>query len=390
MQVERVTDTIHKLSLSLFDDPNAVGVNLAASVGEDGILMVDTGWTPTAEQVARELRKLSDGNVKLIVITHPHGDHYGGMGHFRDQATVIAYKDAKDELEGRYFALPALPEQACPVILMEDKLSLCFNGEEIRILPAPGHTHSDIVVYFVDSGVVCMGDLIFSDGYPGVDLARGGNLDRYIESVGWLLDQFPPDVKLIAGHGRDYSMDDLREHHRMAVAVTALVKEGLAAGKTAEQMIQEGILGEWEERSTTNFTTETWLAQACDSLQGKARKSIADPLSYTILEKGIEAALDQYHALKDEQADSYSFAENELNMLGYQLMWREMMEEAIEIFKLNIQVYPQSANPYDSLGEAYMHRGDTALAIENYEKALSINPNMPSAVAALKDLKSTQ
>jgi glyoxylase-like metal-dependent hydrolase (beta-lactamase superfamily II) len=388
MEVERVTDTIHKLTFSLYDDPDAFTVNMAASVGEDGILMVDAGWAPTADQVEKELRKLSDGRVKLIIVTHPHGDHYGGVGRFREQATVIAYKDAKDELEGRYYGLPALPGQACPTILLEDELSLCFNGEEIRIIPAPGHTHSDIVVYFVDSGVVCMGDLIFSDSYPGVDSSRGGDLEQYIESIAWLIDQFPPNVKLLAGHGRDYTMDDLREHYRMAVAVTALIKEGLAAGKNAQQMTQEGILGKWDERSIPDFTTETWIGQACDSLQGKARGSIAEPLSYTIVDAGVEAAIEQYHVLKDDHADAYNFGENELNMLGYQLLWREMIEEAIEIFKLNVQVYPQSENPYDSLGEAYMLCGEAALAIENYEIALALNPDMPSAMDALEKLKS--
>ncbi len=387
MQVERVTDTIYKLTLSLYDEPDALTVNLAASVGQDGILMVDAGWTQTAGQVEEALRELSDGNVKLIVVTHPHGDHYGGVGHFGEQATVIAHMNARDALAGRYFGLAPIPGSAMPTILMEDELFLCFNGEDIRIIPAPGHTHSDMVVYFVDSGVVCMGDLIFSDAYPGLDLGRGGDLERYVESIAWLIDQFPSDAKLIAGHGRDYTMDDLREHHRMAVATTELIKKGIAEGKNAQEMVQEGILAEWEERSNPNFTTEAWIVQACESLQGKAQKSIAEPLSYTIMEKGIEAAIEQYYILQDAQADAYNFGENELNMLGYQLLWREMFDAAIEVFKLNVHVYPQSANPYDSLGEAYMLGGDTARALENYEMALTLNPDMPSAIAALEKLK---
>jgi cyclase len=337
--------------------------------------------------VEQEVRNLGDGNVKLIVVTHPHGDHYGGVGHFREQATVIAFKMAKDELEGKYYGLAELPGQACPMILLEDELALCFNGENIRIIPALGHTHSDIVIYFVDSGVVCMGDLIFSDSYPGLDLMRGGDLERYIESIGWLLDEFPTDVKLIAGHGRDYTMDDLKAHYQMAVATTARIKESLAEGNSTQQMVEEGILSEWEEWSNPNFTTEAWIELACECLQGKQRKAIAEPLSYTIMEAGVDAAIKQYHALKDEQADEFDFGENILNMLGYQLLWRDMSEQAIEVFKLNVQVYPQSANPYDSLGEAYRHVGDTARAIENYEKALSLNPEMPSAVAALKEMK---
>ena len=71
-------------------------------------------------------------------------------------------------------------------------------------------------------------------------------------------------------------------------------------------------------------------------------------------------------------------------------MWRDHLEAAIEIFKLNIRAYPESANPYDSLGEAYMESGEKELAIENYEKALAMDPNTPSAIDALKKLRSAE
>lgn len=59
-------------------------------------------------------------------------------------------------------------------------------------------------------------------------------------------------------------------------------------------------------------------------------------------------------------------------MLGYQLLWRDKTEAALEVFKLNTQAYPQSANPFDSLGEAYRTIGEEELAIKNYQKALSL------------------
>ena len=74
-------------------------------------------------------------------------------------------------------------------------------------------------------------------------------------------------------------------------------------------------------------------------------------------------------------------------MLGYQLLWRGMNEAAIEMHELNTQMYPDSANPHDSLGETYEASGEVALAIESYEKALERDPNIPSAIEALKRLK---
>ena len=68
-------------------------------------------------------------------------------------------------------------------------------------------------------------------------------------------------------------------------------------------------------------------------------------------------------------------------------MARKKFDQAIEVFKLNVESYPQSANVYDSLGAAYMMNGDQELAIKNYEKSLSLNPANDGAAAALKKLR---
>ena len=91
--------------------------------------------------------------------------------------------------------------------------------------------------------------------------------------------------------------------------------------------------------------------------------------------------------VKKNQAEDYDFGENVLNMLGYHLLWRGMPDASIQVHRLNIQAYPDSANPYDSLAEAYEADGDLEQAIQSYEKALEINPEMPSALEALKRLK---
>jgi tetratricopeptide (TPR) repeat protein len=79
--------------------------------------------------------------------------------------------------------------------------------------------------------------------------------------------------------------------------------------------------------------------------------------------------------------------EQQLNSFGYQLLSEGRTNEAIDIFKLNTETYPEWANGYDSLAEAYSAVGNIALAIENYEKALKLDPNHAHAEAQLKVLR---
>jgi tetratricopeptide (TPR) repeat protein len=79
--------------------------------------------------------------------------------------------------------------------------------------------------------------------------------------------------------------------------------------------------------------------------------------------------------------------ENNLNATGYGLLRANKLNDAIDVFKLNVKFFPNSHNTYDSLGEAYALAGNKKLAIENYEKALKLNPKsntIPPILATLK------
>lgn len=117
------------------------------------------------------------------------------------------------------------------------------------------------------------------------------------------------------------------------------------------------------------------------------KRSIAQTLMNTITEKDVASAIAQYRELKTgKTASEYNFAETELNQLGYQLLQQKKLADAIEIFKLNVEMYPQSANVYDSLGEAYMVHGDKELSIANYKKSLELDPKNSGATAKLAEL----
>jgi predicted alpha/beta superfamily hydrolase len=115
--------------------------------------------------------------------------------------------------------------------------------------------------------------------------------------------------------------------------------------------------------------------------------SAAYRIEQEIRQRGLAAGLDKYRQIRSTAADSLYFDENEFNGLGYRLMTGGNLPAALEIFKINVELYPQSANVYDSLGEAYMQSGDKENATLNYKKSLELNPENNNAREMLKTLE---
>ncbi len=106
----------------------------------------------------------------------------------------------------------------------------------------------------------------------------------------------------------------------------------------------------------------TLLLYGCDS-DASFEHSLAETLYKTLSDSGVAAAAAQYRTLKKQYdkpgSTAYDFSESVLNRLGYRLLNENKPDEAIAIFKLNVEAYPNAANPYDSLAEAYMRKGST-------------------------------
>jgi len=97
--------------------------------------------------------------------------------------------------------------------------------------------------------------------------------------------------------------------------------------------------------------------------------------------------LKKFKEIRSDPKNELYFEENEFNALGYRLMGAGKMKAALEIFKLNVELNPESANAYDSLAEAYMNSGDTKKAIKCYKKSLELNPDNTNAREMLKRLE---
>jgi CubicO group peptidase (beta-lactamase class C family) len=116
------------------------------------------------------------------------------------------------------------------------------------------------------------------------------------------------------------------------------------------------------------------------------KKSLAEFLMKGIIEKGIEQAVKDFNIKKENKAE-YVIREDEMNILGYQLLHQGKMKEAIEVFRLNTEAFPESYNVWDSYAEAYMVSGDKENAIRYYKKSLEIYPESTSGKEALKKLE---
>ena len=116
--------------------------------------------------------------------------------------------------------------------------------------------------------------------------------------------------------------------------------------------------------------------------------SVQNALERIIKAKGVDAAIATYRQMKQRYPSEF-MREIVLNNLGYQELRAKRAQDAIALFTLNVEMFPDGFNTYDSLAEAYVAQGDREAAISNYRKSLALNPNNTNAVSALKALGAT-
>jgi glyoxylase-like metal-dependent hydrolase (beta-lactamase superfamily II) len=250
------------------------GGNIGATVGDDGVAIIDDQFAPLAPKIQAALRELSPGAVRFVINTHWHGDHTGGNPVFAETATIMAHLNVRKRLlsggKTPFIEFPPVTGKALPVVTFEQGLSLWWNGEEIRAIhPGIGHTDGDSVIWFMRSNVVHMGDDYFAGMFPFVDLASGGSVTKLIESVDVILGQIPADAKVIPGHGPVTGVAELRSYRGMLDGVVATVRKGLASGKTVEQMQKEKVLAPWEDWGKGFMKADTFLAVVAEDLAKK-------------------------------------------------------------------------------------------------------------------------
>jgi cyclase len=250
------------------------GGNVGATVGDDGIAIVDDQFAPLAPKIHAALGQLSPKPVRFVINTHWHGDHTGGNAEFADSAAILAHANVRKRLQAggktSFVEFPPVSGKALPVVTFEQGLSLWWNGEEIRAIhPGIGHTDGDSVIWFTRSNVVHMGDDYFNTGFPFVDLASGGSVTRLITSLDVILGQIPADAKVIPGHGPLSDVPGLRKYRGMLEEVVAAVKKARAAGKSVEQMQKENLLAPWADWGKGFIKADSFIATVAEDLAKK-------------------------------------------------------------------------------------------------------------------------
>ena len=296
-------------------------------------------------------------------------------------------------------------EVIVPFITFSDKLSLDLGDMTLNLYYyGQADTDNSIVAHIPELGLAVVGDIystvgIFSDFDDGLNL----DIPRWIEVLNAILNDENGIKHVVFGHQKIAGSGALEFRRQYIVDLWECVKEakeqGLTLAETKKRLSLDSRFSYLKD-----FFTEEIHANEQHGTEGatplgrshiyniavfwrQLQKSAAGPLMEALSESGSESVLKAYKKMKSDGRDVYYFDEGELNRAGYRLLREGKTEAAILLFKINVEMFPQSFNVYDSLGEAYMANGQKELAIANYKKSLELNPNNQNAVEMLKRLQ---
>jgi glyoxylase-like metal-dependent hydrolase (beta-lactamase superfamily II) len=235
----------------------AGGGNIIASIGEQGVLIVDDQFQAMAPKYQARIRELGGENIDFALNTHWHADHTESNLVLGPQGTwIIAQGNSRDMMTRpqvvntvvRVASYDPYPPAALPVATFEDSMSVHFNGERIDMLHfGPAHTTGDAAVIFREHNVVHMGDVYNNAGYPFIDVDNGGGIDGVIRFCEAVLMEIDADTTVVPGHGPAAGYEDLRDYVAMLQTVRERMSNLVAEGATLEQVIAARPTAEWDD-----------------------------------------------------------------------------------------------------------------------------------------------
>ncbi len=221
------------------------GGNITVLSGPEGFVLVDCGIAVSHAMIIKALRSIGPGKIHLAILTHWHWDHADGDAWVRQTgASIIADKQAVKDLESTIrvveweHTFTPVPRAALPNIIITGNKTVRANGEIIKIRHyAPGHTDSDISVYFTKADVLSTGDTFWNGQYPFIDYASGGGIDGAIRAANANIAMSTSHTILIPGHGPVGDRASQIAFRDMLVAVRGKVAALKAKGMSPDQVV---------------------------------------------------------------------------------------------------------------------------------------------------------
>ena len=278
---------------------SGAGGNIAVQIGDQGVLVVDTGLAAMSDKVVAAIRKLSTKPIQYVINTHVHPDHTGGneavrkagltyvganvTGNLTD-AGVGAQIYAQDNVLKRMSAptgvQSAVPFGSWPTeTYLSGRKQLFFNGEPVEIVHQPSaHTDGDSLVLFRRSDVVVTGDVFVTTTYPFIDLERGGSIQGEVDALNNIMEIAVPGLQdeggtyIIPGHGHICDQPDLLEYRDMVTIIRDRIRAAIKKGMTLEQVKAAGLTKDYDGRygAKSGFgTPEMFVESVYKSLSQK-------------------------------------------------------------------------------------------------------------------------
>ncbi len=243
------------------------GGNVVASLGDDGVLLVDDDYAPYQPAYAAAIRELGGEGARFVINTHWHTDHTESNAAWAETGSVVMAHDnvrrrlsTDQDMKMRNRVIKAVPPAAWPLVTYDDSLALHVNGETVEVQHFPeGHTDGDSMVFFVEPNVVHTGDHFFKDRFPFVDMDSGGTVGGFIANIQALLDRVDDKTIIVPGHGTLANRGDLERYHNMMVETRDEVRAMQAQGMDLEAIKARGLDPKWESWGAGFINQDYWI-----------------------------------------------------------------------------------------------------------------------------------
>ena len=249
-----------------------IGGNIAVSIGEQGVLIVDDQFPQMMPKIQAAIADLGGDRVDFAINTHWHFDHAEGNLSLGPAGTWLVSQansrammanDHIINLVSLQYLQQAYPEAAKPVIAYTDRMQFHFNGDLIDLKHyGPAHTTGDTAVIFRGTNAVHLGDVYNNSGYPFIDAGNGGTLDGVIEFCKQTLAEINKDTIVIPGHGPIADYQALADYISMLETARERMMKLIMKGASLEEVMAAKVTAEWDKKNgdSTMFINRSYLS----------------------------------------------------------------------------------------------------------------------------------